>query len=227
MSKKILKALNDIMAEVGYVQKTGKNDFHDYKYMTEAGVLEKLRPAMVKAGLLLLPSISKIGAIDEWGNTTIEMSYTLAHVDGDIWPTPLIFGGCGGDRNKNGVGDKGLYKAITGANKYMLFKLFQIETGDDPENDAAQQKALEAEMVKAREFYMDTALKIAVPTGHETVGELTKWWNEEKSNREKIGIVKDTDEYNKLVKALAVRKGEIMSKEKDNGHHMKQEKTNG
>ena len=45
---------------------------------------------------------------------------------------PIIAAGCGGDRNKNGVGDKGLYKALTGANKYMLFKLFQIETGNDP-----------------------------------------------------------------------------------------------
>ena len=227
MSKKILKALNDIMAEVGYVQKTGKNDFHDYKYASEADALEKIRPAMVKAGLLLLPSISKIGAIDEWGNTTIEMSYTLAHVDGDIWPTPLVFGGCGGDRNKTGVGDKGLYKAITGANKYMLFKLFQLETGDDPENDAAQQKTLEAEMVKARDFYMKAALEIAVPTGHATVGELTKWWNDEKATREKIGIVKDTEDYDKLVKALANRKVEIMAKEKGKTDHMKQEKTNG
>jgi hypothetical protein len=31
------------------------------------------------------------------------------------------------------VGDKGIYKAITGANKYALLKPFLLETGDDPE----------------------------------------------------------------------------------------------
>jgi hypothetical protein len=61
------------------------------------------------------------------------MEYTLIHKDGDIWPSVICAAGQGGDKNKNGVGDKGLYKAITGANKYLLFKLFQIETGDDPE----------------------------------------------------------------------------------------------
>ena len=39
------------------------------------------------------------------------------------------------DRNKNGVGDKGIYKAITGANKYALLKLLQLATGDDPEDE--------------------------------------------------------------------------------------------
>ncbi len=41
--------------------------------------------------------------------------------------------GAGNDRNKNGVGDKGTYKAITGATKYALMKTFLLETGDDPE----------------------------------------------------------------------------------------------
>ncbi len=65
----------------------------------------------------------------------MRVEYTLAHISGETWPTPLVAQGCGNDKNsKGGVGDKGCYKAITGANKYMLFKLFQIETGDDPES---------------------------------------------------------------------------------------------
>ena len=137
MSSKIAAALHEVMSKVGYVQKTGKNQFHGYRYAGEADLLDKLRPAMVEAGLMLLPSVENVSPIDEHGNVTVIMSYTLLHKDGEKWPDKLTAVGCGNDRsNKGTVGDKGVYKAITGANKYLLFKLFQIETGDDPENDA-------------------------------------------------------------------------------------------
>ncbi len=136
MSATIAKALHQVMSKVSYVQKTGNNKFHGYKYAGEADLLEKLRPAMLEAGLMLIPSVKGVSPIDEHGVTTVKMEYTLIHKDGDIWPEIIHAAGQGGDKNKNGVGDKGLYKAITGANKYLLFKLFQIETGDDPERDA-------------------------------------------------------------------------------------------
>ena len=43
--------------------------------------------------------------------------------------------GAGNDRNSKGVGDKGIYKALTGCNKYALLKALQLATGDDPENE--------------------------------------------------------------------------------------------
>lgn len=142
MTAKITKALHEVMQKVGYVQKTGKNSFHGYRYAGEADLLDKLRPAMIEAGLLLMPSGQTVSGPDEHGNVSVSIAYTLAHVDGDVWPHPLVAFGCGNDRAKNGtVGDKGVYKAITGANKYLLFKLFQIETGDDPESDVEHEPA--------------------------------------------------------------------------------------
>ncbi len=140
MSAKITAALHEVMSKVGYVQKTGKNTFHNYKYAGEADLLAVLRPAMVEAGLLLIPSIADHSPIDEHGNKDVVIEYTLAHKDGDVWPHKIRAIGTGNDRNKNGVGDKGTYKALTGANKYLLFKLFQIETGDDPEKDSDHDK---------------------------------------------------------------------------------------
>ena len=132
----IIKAIHEIMQKVGYVQKKDVNKFHQYKYAGESALLEVLRPAMIEAGLILIPSGKTLVPIDEYGNTHITMEYTLAHTDGSVWPEKLCAFGAGGDKNsKGGVGDKGTYKAITGAGKYMLFKLFLIETGDDPEND--------------------------------------------------------------------------------------------
>ena len=140
MSAKITAALHEVMSKVGYVQKTGKNTFHNYRYAGEADLLAVLRPAMVDAGLLLIPSVADHSPIDEHGNKDVVIEYTLAHKDGDVWPHKIRAIGTGNDRNKNGVGDKGTYKALTGANKYLLFKLFQIETGDDPERDSDHEK---------------------------------------------------------------------------------------
>ncbi|WP_127524018.1 ERF family protein [Mesorhizobium sp. Z1-4] len=144
MSATIAKALHEVMSKVGYVQKTGKNAFHGYKYAGEADLLDKLRPAMLEAGLLLIPSVKRVSPVDDHGNVSVEMEYTLAHKDGDVWPEKIGAAGMGNDRAKNGaVGDKGVYKAITGANKYVLFKLFQIETGDDPEVVSEHDKGAE------------------------------------------------------------------------------------
>jgi hypothetical protein len=134
--KNLLTAMNAVMKSVGYVQKTGKNTFHNYKYAGEADLLEALRPALVENGLVLMPSMDGEPKLDDHGNTHIVMAYTLAHISGEVWPVPIRVPGCGNDKSSKGViGDKGPYKAMTGANKYLLFKLFQIETGDDPDRD--------------------------------------------------------------------------------------------
>lgn len=130
MTAKILMALHKVMSEVGYVQKAQRNTHFKYNYAGEAALLAKLRPAMLDAGLMLIPSSDGDPFVDPQGRTHVVMSYTLCHKDGDVWPTPLRIPGCGTDTQ-----DKGTYKAITGANKYLLFKLFQIETGDDPEKE--------------------------------------------------------------------------------------------
>lgn len=135
----IASALHDVMGKVGYVQKKGRNEFHKYNYAGEGDLLEALRPAMVEAGLILIPSLVESTGIDEYGNTRVVVEYTLAHKSGAVWPDKIKAAGCGNDKNsKGGVGDKGTYKALTGANKYLLFKLFQIETGDDPEKTEAE-----------------------------------------------------------------------------------------
>lgn len=207
----ILRAMNAVMSEVDYVQKKGENDFHGYKYATEADVLDRLRPAMVKHGLVLIPSIQQVSSVDENGNTTISIHYTLAHISGAVWPTPVIAAGCGNDKNKNGVGDKGLYKAITGANKYMLFKLFQIETGNAEPEDSQGDRDREAANIAAREFYIEGA-KIAISKA-DKADDLRKWWKDEEDNRANVGIIRNTEEYKELHAIFGTRGKELASKE--------------
>jgi hypothetical protein len=209
----IIRALNAVMQEVDYVQKTGENDFHDYKYANEADVLDKLRPSMVKHGLILIPSVAQVSTIDAYGNTNVSIHYTLAHISGAIWPEKIIAAGCGGDKNRNGVGDKGLYKAITGANKYLLFKLFQIKTGDDEPEDPEGDKRRAEKMSDdaARRFYLEGG-KIAISKA-ETTMDLKKWWADEADNRADAGVVKGTEEYSQLHEAFLRKGKELASKE--------------
>lgn len=131
-----------VMKEVGYVQKAGHNDFQNYKYATEADAIKAIRPAMLNHGLCMIPSVESVSQ-DEWGNTNVIMLYRIFDEEGNF----LSFraAGSGNDKNSKGVGDKGIYKALTGASKYALLKTFLMETGDDPEVPNEQDKPFKQE----------------------------------------------------------------------------------
>lgn len=162
---KIAEAICKVMLAVKRVPKNGHNKFHGYSYATEADLVSVIRPAMAEAGLVLLPSQTEAGEPDECGNVRVRVEYTLAHTSGEVWPHTLVSYGVGNDRAKNGNdGDKAIYKAATGANKYLLFKLFQVDTGDDPEAETVsveerprsaprQQRPARMSKADARESY--------------------------------------------------------------------------
>jgi len=222
MSAKIATALHNVMAKVTYVQKGSENKFHGYKYVSEGDLLEKLRPALIEEGLILIPSVEMVRPMDEHGNTVVDMRYEIVHKDGDFWPHLIRISGCGNDRAKNGsVGDKGIYKAITGANKYFLFKLFQIETGDDPERDIASvaQEAPQATHAHWPDYTKDlysymkifqTAIELC-----RTVKEVQDFWKQElKENFTKMNLNKDDEDYEALRLLCAERVKEINAEKK-------------
>jgi hypothetical protein len=139
--RSLVRKMSEIMKTVKYIQKSGFNQHNNYSYIKEEDVLTKLREEMAERNLMIFPRLVDC-QVKESGNTkagksknltTIKMEYTIA--DGDSGEEYTISqGGQGED-----AGDKGIYKATTGANKYALLKLFMIPTGDDPENDGGQQ----------------------------------------------------------------------------------------
>ena len=50
--EKVLKAINAVMGEVGYVEKTRSAGL-PYSFASEAGLIQALRPEMVKKGLVM------------------------------------------------------------------------------------------------------------------------------------------------------------------------------
>jgi hypothetical protein len=131
--KELLTALQAAAMQVGYVQKKGRNDFQNYNYVTESDVVAQTREALLDNDIVMIPSVLEVDH-DEYGNTNILVAY---HVHHTATGQSLTFNmaGAGNDRNSKGVGDKGIYKALTGCNKYALLKALQLATGDDPEDE--------------------------------------------------------------------------------------------
>lgn len=127
-----------VLSEVERVPKNGRNSFHNYHYVTEADLVEALRGLLAKNGLCLFVGATnaEVRLVDAKGGpvTTVQMTATFCCTEtGATYTVPWI--GSGQDS-----GDKGLYKAYTGALKYLLMKTFLVSTGDDPEQDTRQQE---------------------------------------------------------------------------------------
>lgn len=121
--KNLVQKLAIIQGEARYVQKNGYNAHHKYKYVREADLVEKIAPLLAEAGIMLVPNLTKHER--EGTVTRLTIAYTIT--DGEETLTATVMGE-GADAQ-----DKGAYKAMTGAHKYLLYKLFNVETGDDPE----------------------------------------------------------------------------------------------
>ena len=133
------KMLN-IMAKVGYLQKKGKNSAQNYNYLKEADVVQAIRGAMIEERVFMYTSVRRDNHTvyqTKSGSTQFLVSVTMdvKFVDVDSGESQVCtFCGDGAD-----TGDKGIYKAITGAEKYALMKTFLIETGDDPEKESPEE----------------------------------------------------------------------------------------
>ena len=137
--QKVISSLLAACRSVHYVPKNGKNPM-GYSYATEADVVAKVRKNLLDNDLVLVPSVGACSFDPTIGLTEVHIDYRLIHSSGEMLEFRVV--GHGLDRNKSGVGDKGVYKAITGATKYALLKLLLLATGDDPETEDADKNDL-------------------------------------------------------------------------------------
>jgi len=134
--KNILAKLHAIMEEADYIQKDKRNAAQSYNYASEAAIKERLHGLLVKHKVLF--TISCTGQTVEarttakGGDSNLTLArfgYAFHDVD-----TGEKLEGSFEAQGSDGQG-KGIYKAITGAIKYILTSTFLIPTGDDPEDD--------------------------------------------------------------------------------------------
>lgn len=142
----LYKKLHAVMADVAYIRKDSKNDFHGYKYASEAAVKSALHEAFVKHGLMFMMSVVDVqdreaaptakGKAQWITRVTVECEF----IDIDTGhAVTKVFAGQGIDSE-----EKGIFKALTGALKYSLVSQFLIETGDDPEAETDQGQRVKA-----------------------------------------------------------------------------------
>lgn len=145
----------EAMKLIGAVEKSGVNEFHRYKYVTEADVMSKVHEALCTVGVMIMPSVSSIENLDPLHRegasfdklpgvvTRVAMAYTFLNADMPDQTYTIHWFGDGQDG-----GDKGLYKALTGAHKSMAMKTFQIASNDDAEADARTDESAEGATVQ-------------------------------------------------------------------------------
>lgn len=129
--------LSKIIGEISRVPKRGRNEFHKYDYVTESDLLDAVRSKLSEAHVAYFFSVDSVttrNTDNAKAGPITEVTVTVTFADADTGETFSVKGaGAGQD-----AGDKGVYKAITGAQKYVVMKTFLVPTGDDPELDDAQ-----------------------------------------------------------------------------------------
>ena len=125
----IYQRIHAAMLEVTYVQKDKTIEVgHGYKVVTHDAVTAKVRPSLVKHGIIYFPSNL---VFEQNGNRTevsLDLVFQNIEQPEDRLTVPTF--GYGIDS-----GDKGPGKAMSYAVKYALLKALGLETGEDADND--------------------------------------------------------------------------------------------
>ena len=139
--------LAEITGLMAHIPKEGFNANQKYKFVRETDVAEKVSQLLSERKIFLHQSViasSREALYTTASGSTMWMSHvemSFQFIDGETGETTpqAVFPGDGAD-----TGDKGIYKAMTGAEKYFLMKTFLVSTGDDPEADEKVDKAAAA-----------------------------------------------------------------------------------
>lgn len=124
LASKMVKVVGSVS---GKVTKSGYNSHNKYAYIMEKDLLDAVREELTTNNVLITSSVESVSR--EGDITTVRMKHVLVDADSgesmEVWSA-----GQGADKQ-----DKGIFKAITGANKYFLMKTFLLSGNDDPEAD--------------------------------------------------------------------------------------------
>ncbi len=146
---KLNAAIAAASAEIRSIQKSGWNDFHKYRYPTDNDIMSAVRGPMAAQGLVMtcveVSQRSVEVAQTKRGNenrVTAQYTFHVRVAESDeVMPVVVWAGGAD-------AGEKGDFKALTGAKKYALSLVFalaaadtQDEAGGGGDDDTALQEA--------------------------------------------------------------------------------------
>lgn len=142
--KELVKKIIKVMKAVEYLKKDGKVQYGStkYNYLSEEKITASVRDAMIEQGLIMYPKHTEIKE-DSPKFEKIVVTYCITDGENAI---EIQTAGKGQD-----VGDKSIYKAMTGAFKYAQRQTFMISTGDDPDKDSSEKLAKDVATQEAKE----------------------------------------------------------------------------
>lgn len=130
----VIKKLHEVQKEVTRLAKEGRNDAQGYSYLQESQIAETFKDLFEKNGLFFTYSSSIDEVRPSPSGKQLVTDVTIHYQFVDVETGEYIDGFVAGQGSD--ATDKGVYKGITGAVKYIFMKTFLIPTGDDPENDS-------------------------------------------------------------------------------------------
>lgn len=137
-SKTLAEKIAVGMLSIGTVPKDGYNADQRYDYATASAIAYAVRRALYPQGVILYYSVTK-RTTDNQGKTSGGKEVTRECVELEVTVTDGVesikFNAVGEGRDFGPTGDKGIYKALTGAWKNALVNIGCLPTGDDPEDD--------------------------------------------------------------------------------------------
>ena len=122
-----------------FVEKEGTNNFSKYNYVMLGTILSKIKPVLDKYKLVITSSVTEGECKLEFQSEKVFYSICSCVVETTVTDSESgeklsnLSSGFSTDKN----GDKALFKAITGARKYGVSCLFNLQwdSTDEPEND--------------------------------------------------------------------------------------------
>lgn len=165
----IYKKILAVQVEAETIPKSGFNAFNKYKYSTEADVLA-VKDLMNKHGLVAFPDTLGFETLTRGDAIQViqHIEYTVVDVEsGESIKVKVL--GQGEDK-----GDKGAYKAATGANKYFYLKFAGCATGDDPEKDESPKQTAQRRPQASQKAVAPAVLKPSISPTMAKIIELMK-----------------------------------------------------
>jgi hypothetical protein len=154
MESKLDTILSEVGREVAYVHKGGKNQAQRYTYARAEDVLKKVNESLFSRGV----SISSKAELVYFNVTPYEKNDKQVFRTDAAVHLSLSFSFGEEVRTVEAVGsatdlaDKAVFKANTGALKYVLANAFLISWGDDPEADEAVDREVLDESTSQEEW---------------------------------------------------------------------------
>lgn len=118
------------MSDLDYIERGSARVNGQYRFVSHDQVTAALHPLLVKHRVVIIPTVQEMQ--QDNNRTTVKLLISFVNVDDPQDEFSVSSYGAGIDN-----GDKGIGKAYSYAYKYALLKTFNLETGDDPDNDAS------------------------------------------------------------------------------------------